>query len=87
MYATASTEPLDVIERAECFENYTATDITASRFQACFNEIERLRAALTEIATGKYSSESFNGTGHRPGMIWEIAARRALSRDEQASGT
>lgn len=43
MYETASTEPLDLIRQNECEANGS---LATSRFQALWNEIERLRAAL-----------------------------------------
>jgi len=41
-YDRASTEPLGVIEGNECHAH--AGSLSTARFQACFNEIGRLRA-------------------------------------------
>lgn len=45
MFDKASPEPLDVIASNECGH----MTLTAYRFRACFNEIERLRAGLEAI--------------------------------------
>lgn len=48
VYNFASSEPLEVIRADEC--NHAETrDLTAKRFKAVFNEIDRLRAALTNV--------------------------------------
>lgn len=47
MYQNASTEPLSVIEANEC--NAQPGSLATTRFQACFNEIERLRARVEEL--------------------------------------
>lgn len=49
MYPNASTEPLSVIEANECNTHHGS--LATARFQACFNEIEQMRKALTELKT------------------------------------
>ena len=59
-YPRASTEPLDIIRVNECDAN---VGLATARFQALWNEIERLRAILrscvhgmevVELADGEY---------------------------------
>lgn len=46
MYDTASKEPLDVIRANEC---EASPGLATSRFQALWNEIERLRAERASL--------------------------------------
>lgn len=48
MYETASTEPLDIIRANEC---EARPGLATSRFQALWNEIERLRAENRALRT------------------------------------
>lgn len=49
MYDTASTEPLDVIRANEC---EASLSLATRRFQALWNEIERLRSLARELHEG-----------------------------------
>ena len=48
MYENPSKDSLAIIEDSECRQD--PRDLTAQRFRSCFNEIERLRATLDQIA-------------------------------------
>jgi hypothetical protein len=47
-YQNASTEPLEIIRANEC--EATQYELATKRFQALWNEIERLRAGLEQVA-------------------------------------
>lgn len=71
-YPNASTEPLEIIRLNECEAD---PGLATQRFQACFNEIERLREALDKVADSCCASTGCGCHGVVTGY-----AKAALSR-------
>lgn len=73
----------DLEQAIKAGSRYCGSQLLAREALELLDEIERLRAALKEIATGDYSQESIKATFSQPTMIWEAVAQRALEQKEK----